>query len=123
MADHHERRRRVPVQARLRLGEVVRLLAHLHVQHGEARRHLGALHRLAAARDADGEVVRDGGAVRRQVELEAVPVALDDACHGAGADRRGGLPRLGEGLRRRGQAREHGRREHGAGDEDDLPAD
>src|SRR5579884_1630579 len=103
VADHHERRRGVLVEPRRALRELVGLRLHLHVQHGEGRRDVGAGDRLPVLRDLHREVVRNGGAVRVHVELQLVAVLGDDLRHGARARLRGRVTLLGQRARRRGR--------------------
>ena len=75
------------VDARRRLVGRVRLLAHLHVQHGERRRHLGAADGLAAPRDARrrrSSARRRGSATTR--ELRAGSRSAHDLGHRPRAD-------------------------------------
>ena len=106
MPDHHERRRRPPVQAGGNFLQRVGLRAHLHVQHGDSGDDLGPAEGHASARDLDLERVWLGGAIRHDSQLEAVAVLVHDLRHASRADTSARAALLRECLRGRSEARE-----------------
>ena len=64
VSDHDERGCGAGVDARFGFGQLVFLVWHLHVEHGEVEGDVGAADGLAVAAELQGEAVRGGGAVR-----------------------------------------------------------
>src|SRR2546423_2456246 len=123
VSDHHEGGRGTLERPGTPLRELIGELAHRHVQHVEASDDGRTLHRFAVTRDLHSERVRQRGAVRIDVESEAIAAVLHDVGDLPRPDARVHVPEPRERLGGRGQAGEEAGREDGREDEDDLAGD